>query len=85
MNPPASSAAAQPDVRMRGFQQRTEVSAVLQLLDSRLHRLGAEEVGLREAAGRVLAADVTATVAIPPFARAAMDGYVYVSRGRRET
>src|SRR5438309_1053354 len=63
------------DVRMRGFQSRTEVSAVWQLLDARVRPLPAEAVSLREAAGRVLAADVTADVAVPAFDRAAMDGY----------
>jgi molybdopterin molybdotransferase len=66
---------AQPDVRMRGFQHRAEVDAVLRLLDDRLRPLDAEAVELPAAAGRVLAADVTAAVAVPPFARAAMDGY----------
>jgi molybdenum cofactor synthesis domain-containing protein len=34
-----------------------------------------ERVPLREVAGRVLAEDVISTVDVPPFARAAMDGY----------
>jgi molybdenum cofactor synthesis domain-containing protein len=34
-----------------------------------------ETVSLRDARGRVLAEDVTASVDVPPFARAAMDGY----------
>ena len=33
-----------PDVRMRGFQERTEVAAVLRLLEERLHPLGNELV-----------------------------------------
>jgi molybdopterin molybdotransferase len=37
--------------------------------------LGTEEVPLAEAAGRVLAADVVAQRAQPPFAASAMDGY----------
>jgi molybdopterin molybdotransferase len=37
--------------------------------------LGTEEVPLAEAAGRVLAADVVARRAQPPFAASAMDGY----------
>src|SRR5947208_16345847 len=63
------------DVRMRGFPCRTEVSAVWQLLDARVRALPAEAVELPQAAGRVLAADVTAEVAVPAFDRAAMDGY----------
>ena len=34
-----------------------------------------EQVGLLEAVGRVLAEEVTAGMDVPPFARAAMDGY----------
>jgi molybdenum cofactor synthesis domain-containing protein len=39
----------------------------------------AERVVLTEADGRVVAADVTATVDVPPFDRAAMDGYAVVA------
>ncbi len=63
------------DVRMRGFARRTEVRAVCDLLDARVRALSAEAVMLPEASGRVLAADVTAAVAVPGFDRAAMDGY----------
>jgi molybdopterin molybdotransferase len=63
------------DVRMRGFQDRAEVDAVVALIDGRVRPLGAEAVDLRNAAGRVLAADVTAGVPVPGFDRAAMDGY----------
>ncbi|HYT88324.1 MAG TPA: gephyrin-like molybdotransferase Glp [Gemmataceae bacterium] len=60
---------------MRGFQSRTEVAAVWEILEARLRALPAEAVALPEAAGRVLAADVTASLAVPGFDRAAMDGY----------
>jgi len=63
------------DVRMRGFQHRAEVAAVVRLLETRLHALGAEPVDLHQAAGRVLAADVVAETPVPSFDRAAMDGY----------
>jgi molybdopterin molybdotransferase len=63
------------DIRMRGFRDRTEVADVLALLDARLRALPAERVDLHVAAGRVLAADVVAESAVPPFDRAAMDGY----------
>lgn len=63
------------DVRMRGFQDRSEVADVRALLEARLRPLPAEPVGLADAAGRVLAADMTAPVAVPAFDRAAMDGY----------
>lgn len=43
-------------------------------------RLGAEEVALRHAAGRVLAAPVAAARPQPPFAASAMDGYALAVR-----
>src|SRR5207237_10560242 len=58
-----------------GFRDRAEVADIQALLDRRLQRLPAEDVALPDAAGRILSNDVTATVAVPPFARAAMDGY----------
>ncbi len=60
---------------MRGFRDRAEVADVVRLLESRLSPLGSENVSLGEAAGRVLAEDVTAEVAVPGFDRAAMDGF----------
>jgi molybdopterin molybdotransferase len=60
---------------MRGFRDRAEVADVLALLAARLHILPAEAITLHAAAGRVLAADVFADVAVPPYDRAAMDGY----------
>jgi molybdopterin molybdotransferase len=63
------------DVRMRGFQQRTEVDAVLALLAARITALTSEPVPLLEAAGRVLAESVVSAVDVPGFARSAMDGF----------
>jgi molybdopterin molybdotransferase len=68
------------DVRMRGFHERTEVAAVVQLIRERVQRLGSESVALPQAVGRVLAGDVMAPVPVPAFDRAAMDGYAL--RGR---
>jgi molybdopterin molybdotransferase len=61
------------DVRMRGFAQRHTVEAALNWLDSQLQPLGAEDVPLRIAAGRVLADSVVSCVDVPGFDRAAMD------------
>jgi molybdopterin molybdotransferase len=63
------------DVRMRGFQHRTDVDTVLALLDARTAPLPAEPVHLLNAAGRVLAEPVVSAVDVPGFARAAMDGF----------
>lgn len=66
---------ARRDVRMRGFPSRTTVDQVVRCVRELTRPLGAESVGLAEAAGRVLTAEVVAPVAVPGFARAAMDGY----------
>jgi molybdopterin molybdotransferase len=63
------------DVRMRGFAERADVEEVDQFLTDHVHALPAETVDLRRCAGRVLAEDVVASVDVPGFARAAMDGY----------
>lgn len=63
------------DVRMRGFRERAEVADVLRLLEQPARPLPSETVGLTGAAGQVFAADVVADVAVPPFDRAAKDGY----------
>ena len=63
---------------MRGFRRRTSVEAALEWLDNQLPLAGqrpVERVRLQAAAGRVLAADVAAEVAVPQFRRAMMDGY----------
>lgn len=46
----------------------------------RFTRLPAEDVPLREAAGRFLAEPVVAPRAVPPFANSSMDGFAIVSR-----
>src|SRR5262245_14173618 len=77
LSEPSDRSSARPfhDVRMRGFQDRSEVADVIGLLDSRLDSLPAETIDVQIAAHRVLAADVRSEVAVPAFHRAAMDGY----------
>jgi molybdopterin molybdotransferase len=60
---------------MRGFKLRTSVSAVWAWINERIRPLDSEEIALGEAWGRVLARDIVADQAVPPFDRAAMDGY----------
>jgi molybdopterin molybdotransferase len=60
---------------MRGFQDRTDVADALRMLRDRLRPLPAESVELTKASGRVLAEPAASDVAVPPFDRAAMDGY----------
>src|SRR5262245_15876738 len=64
---------------MQGFARRHTVGAALQWLDAQLHQLGAEDVALRDAAGRVLAAPIISNLDIPGFDRATMDGYAVVA------
>ena len=70
-----SEPSARADVRMRGFPSRADVDEVWRLVHDLARLLSTEAVGLDEAAGRVLACEVIAPVAVPSFARAAMDGY----------
>ncbi len=68
----------QADVRMRGFAARTTVEAAVAWIDSLLPPfadLATEQAGLFDAAGRVLARDVTSGVNVPNFARSMMDGF----------
>jgi molybdenum cofactor synthesis domain-containing protein len=51
------------------------VDAALDIVLKHTPSLGAEEVPLAEALGRVLAEDVRADADLPPFDRSAMDGY----------
>jgi molybdopterin molybdotransferase len=67
------------DVRMHGFARRHTVQAALAWLDAQLHQLEAEDVPLREAAGRVLATSIVSTIDIPSFDRATMDGYAVIA------
>lgn len=64
---------------MHGFTRRHTVQAALEWLDARLSPLGAEQVPLRHAAGRVLAEAVASPVDVPGFDRATMDGYAVVA------
>ncbi len=64
-----------PDVRMRGFPSRAAVAVALNMLEQRISPLPLETIALQQAPARILGTDITAEVAIPPFARAAMDGY----------
>src|SRR5258706_12641902 len=51
------------------------VDAALDIVLNHPPALGAEEVPLTEALGRVLAEDVSTDSDLPPFDRSAMDGY----------
>ncbi len=63
------------DVRMRGFSSRTSVEEARQWVDRQARRLGAEEVSLEHACGRILARPIISGVDVPAFPRAMMDGF----------
>lgn len=63
------------DVRMRGFLSRSPVAEVLAWVDAQAATLPAVNLPLIDAASRVLASSLTAPIDVPPFPRAAMDGY----------
>src|SRR5688572_24667197 len=64
---------------MHGFSRRHTVNQALQWLDAQLRTLDAEDVPLRDAAGRVLASAVVSDIDVPGFDRATMDGYAVVA------
>jgi molybdopterin molybdotransferase len=59
----------------QGSGNRTRVADAIAWIDARLAALGGEEVRLEDAAGRVLIEDVQAPLDLPPFDRAAVDGF----------
>ncbi|MDR3634456.1 MAG: molybdopterin molybdotransferase MoeA [Isosphaeraceae bacterium] len=63
------------DPRGRGFRDRASVADVLALIDRRVSELESETLPLGEAYGRILAEPAVAGSPVPPFDRAAMDGY----------
>lgn len=66
------------DVRMRGFAQRATVEAATAWIDAALPAFAAlptVPVSLKDAAGRILAANIVSTVNVPGFARSMMDGF----------
>jgi len=64
---------------MRGFARRTTVADALRWLDEQIDALSGVAAGqtvpLQQAAGRVLASEVTSRVDVPGFDRAMMDGF----------
>ncbi len=59
----------------RIFKRLTPVEQALSTYLEYLHPTSSEEVDLGEARGRVLAEDVISPIDVPPFHRAAFDGY----------
>jgi molybdopterin molybdotransferase len=60
---------------MHGFSHYTRLNDALETVLSKIERVGAEEMTFTRARGQVLAEDVVSEVDVPPFDRAAVDGY----------
>lgn len=60
---------------MRFHRQTISVEEATRRLLSELERQGEEQVAIYEAAGRILARDITATCDLPPFDRSPLDGF----------
>ncbi len=61
---------------MRPFTRTISLDEATRIIEAAVEPLvGTERVSLWNALGRVLATDIVATVDVPPFPRAAMDGY----------
>jgi molybdopterin molybdotransferase len=78
-----------PDL-MRPFKTTITLEQARKRLDEHVRPMArTERVSLEQAAGRVAAADVIASIDVPPFARSAMDGYALLSadaaRATRQT
>ncbi|MFH1774065.1 MAG: gephyrin-like molybdotransferase Glp, partial [Methanobacteriota archaeon] len=63
------------DVRTKGFGERTRVKEALEILLSKAKITDTEKILFEQGLGRVLAEEVIAGSDVPPFDRAAMDGY----------
>src|SRR5512144_2091583 len=63
------------DVRLRGFADRVALDAAIAWVDARAERLGAVDVEVEGAAGRVPAAPIAAPADLPPVDRAGEDGW----------
>ncbi len=63
------------EVKRHGFSEYTRLDRALELILSEIERVNAEKVPIEEACKRVLAEDIEAQKNVPPFDRAAMDGF----------
>lgn len=62
-------------IKTKGFKKRTSVDEALKILLSHTPLPSIEEIGISRGLNRVLACDILAKIDVPPFDRAAMDGY----------
>lgn len=75
MSDPLASRPTGDEVRLGGFADRVPLERALAWIDRHATPLGAVEIDVAEAAGRVAALTVTARVQLPPESRAGDDGH----------
>ncbi|MGQ4875021.1 MAG: gephyrin-like molybdotransferase Glp [Promethearchaeia archaeon] len=63
------------DIRKIGFAKLIPVDEALDKLFSHIYTVEAEEVNIKDALNRISAEDIKSKFDLPPFDRAAMDGY----------
>lgn len=65
---------------MRPIRETISLEEALRLVEGAAHPIDrVERLNIREASGRVLAADAVSAHDVPPFSRAAMDGYAVLA------
>lgn len=62
-------------VRGKGFKEYIRLSRALEIVESNVDELDSEEISFEESYDRVIAEEVRSKMAVPPFDRAAMDGF----------
>jgi molybdenum cofactor synthesis domain-containing protein len=69
---------------MRPFKSIISLDEARRRLDAGVRPIErTERVALADAAGRVAAADIASSIAVPPFSRSAMDGYAVIAGDTR--
>ncbi|MEM2282366.1 MAG: molybdopterin molybdotransferase MoeA [Candidatus Hadarchaeales archaeon] len=66
-----------------GFPRYTRLAQALTLIREKLRRLPSEKVALEESFNRVSACNIYSNIDLPPFDRAAMDGYAVRAQDTR--
>jgi molybdenum cofactor synthesis domain-containing protein len=61
------------------IKQRVTVETALDLLFSKIKKIGVEQVNIAESLGRVVTSEVRSEVSVPHFNRSAMDGFAVVA------
>lgn len=61
------------------IKQRVTVETALDLLFSKINKIGVEQVNIAESLGRVVTSEVRSEVNVPHFNRSAMDGFAVVA------